>query len=301
MTHDEIEPKRWEVAKETGPLDDPDPEVTPGGKLFPLGRIIALAGGFLVLSILVYVLFLYQGNQTKQPPATEASGPLAEPNSQPGDRTATVTRSQPLQPPVVPLSVSLQESDPAVREKASAISGYDGLGGLLAESDFIRRFVTVCNAIALGESPAKMLESLAPKQIMTVLRQPDGRIFMDPAGYNRYTPLIQLLLSLDPDQCAELYLLFEPQIGKAYHELGQGDEDFIQVLKEAVRQLHRTPLPPERPELLEKTISYAYADPQLEGLNDAQKHFLRLGPDHLRRLKAKIGILLDALLARKGL
>jgi hypothetical protein len=45
----------------------------------------------------------------------------------------------------------------------------------------------------------------------------------------------------------------------------------------------------DRPITLEKKITaYKFQDPELEKLSPAAKQFLRLGPENLRRLQAKV-------------
>ena len=298
MTNDALEPKKWDTAEEQEHPGVTEPELIPDSKPFPLTRVVIASGGLLALAGLVYVLFFLP---LKPPAIAKPGAAAAVPGAQPGNPvTPPPVTVKDTRPAIVALSVPLQESDEAVRQKAAAITANGRLGKLLTEHDFIRRFVAVCSAIALGESPAKMLESLAPKLGMGVLAR-EGRLYVDPASYRRYDPLVQLLLSLDADKCAELYLVFEPQIEEASRELGNEPSSFIKVLQEAVNQLRRTPVPPESPELLEKTISFAYTDSKLENLNASQKHFLRLGPQRLRQLQEKTGRLLSTLLARKGI
>ena len=60
-----------------------------------------------------------------------------------------------------------------------------------------------------------------------------------------------------------------------------------EALLEAIDTLLRTPVVEGQIELVPKVSSYEFADPKLEQLSDAEKHFLRLGPDNLRKIQAK--------------
>jgi hypothetical protein len=42
-------------------------------------------------------------------------------------------------------------------------------------------------------------------------------------------------------------------------------------------------------------VMFKFADPQLEGLAAAQKQLLRTGPDNMRRIKAKLREIKEAL------
>ena len=47
--------------------------------------------------------------------------------------------------------------------------------------------------------------------------------------------------------------------------------------------------------MLAASVSYTFADRELEGLSLAQKHLLRLGPDNARRVQDKLRALARAL------
>lgn len=288
MDKTNTEPKEWKQADEQFP--EVSPQKSKGRRMFLLSTVLLLVAVFLVWfflmrdrSVSAPVHPVEEQSEVKE----EISAPLTVSTSEPKDMG---------NPAIVPLTVSLTDSDEPLRNQAAGISSQPRLSTLLKEQDIIRRFVAAANAIALGESPAKMLESLTPSGKFKVLRQ-NGTIRMDPSNYTRYDETMNLLLSLKPEACAELYLRFEPQIEEAYRELGQQKPDsFREILKNAVDQLQRTPIPPDRIELVEKTVSYAFADPSLEELNAAQKQFIRLGPAHLRQMQGKIRLLLDTLL-----
>jgi len=293
MNNTDSEQKKWEIPGEAAQELVP---TKPQTNHKPL--IITV---FLVVAAAISLwLFLFRTKADPPPPpdmpvadeiVEQIAAPLAHELTKQTESTAKA---------IVPLSIPLAESDEPLRQKAIGGLGQSKmLGALLKEEGLISRFVAICNAIALGESPAKLMPSLAPESKFKVRFQ-DERIFVDPASYSRYDSLVNLLLSLNTDYCVELYLSFEPQIEDAYRELGQDNATpFIEIVKKAVRQLQQTPIPPDQFELIEMTLSYACADQNLEELNAAQKHFLRFGPAHLRQLKGKITLLLDTLLAKK--
>jgi hypothetical protein len=86
---------------------------------------------------------------------------------------------------------------------------------------------------------------------------------------------------------------------RAFAELGYPGITFGQRLRQAIEQLTRVPLLPEKTVLEKKVLSYAFADAELEALNPAQKHLLRLGPVHAARLQNKLRTL-AALLKNTG-
>jgi hypothetical protein len=77
-------------------------------------------------------------------------------------------------------------------------------------------------------------------------------------------------------------------IEEAYRELGYPGTEFQETLEEAIDVLLKTPIPEGEILLEEKVTTYTFADPNLEALSDIRKHFLRMGPQNVRKIKAKL-------------
>jgi len=266
-----------------------------GKRKLSFGQTLWLALLLLVLGLTLYWVFLNKKKGSDDQPAPDqnmAASPVANGSAEGGEPEAKTV------PSIIPLTIPLSGSDPEVRRQSRAISNHGRFSELLKESDLIRRFVAVTDNIARGESPRSWLESAAPKGKPKTVKR-GGKIYLDPDSYRRYDELTALILSLDDQYCADLYLLFEPQIQEAYRDLGNAQHDFIEALQAAVDQLLETPVVQTPLELQEKMLSFAYAGDKWEDLNPARKHFLRLGPDNLQKLQKKIGTLLQVLKARK--
>jgi hypothetical protein len=293
MNHSDMEKKKWLAD------DQPDP-TQPESDPLPRRRILlaSIAASLACAGLLWFFLIRSPAPQVT-PPSQPMQQGLADPPTSPTGEPVMVSPAPP-PPALEPDPSPLGDSDQAVRSRAVHLSPHPRLTTWLSETDLIRRFVAGTHAIALGESPARLFEPLAPARPFKAIKL-DEHLTLDPRNHRRYNDLVELLLSLDAELCTELYLRFEPQIETAYGELGvSGSGTFMTVLQKAVDQLNQTPLPPDRPELVEKTLSWAYADPAFEGLNAAQKHFMRLGAAHLSRLKGKMSLLLDTLRKKKG-
>jgi len=181
----------------------------------------------------------------------------------------------------LPDSLTLNDSDDWLQGQAQDLSGNDDFQSWLNNKDLLRRFVAVVNNIAAGESPAAHLDFLRPKQPFTTRRE-NGEIFLDPDSYRRYDFIGTALKSLNFDRALLLYRRSRPLLQEAHLELGHQESDFHAVLLRAIEQILKTPLPTLPIRLEEQILSYGFADPSLEELNPAQKHFLRLGPDNLK-------------------
>jgi hypothetical protein len=70
--------------------------------------------------------------------------------------------------------------------------------------------------------------------------------------------------------------------------LGYPHQDFQDTLIRAIKELLGTPIVEGDIALKEGVISYYMVDEDLEGLSDAQKHLLRMGPQNTRKIQNKL-------------
>lgn len=186
-----------------------------------------------------------------------------------------------------PLNVELHESDSPVRELAQTLSSDPNFVQWLKSKDLIRRIVAVTENIAAGESPANHLEFMKPKTDFQVFSK-EGKYYISPKSYRRYNRMAQAAASIETDVVKTLYPQLEPLMQRAYNELGYPGRTFRDRLNQAVVVILKTPIVIGSIELEKKVISFAYKDRELEDLNSAQKHLLRMGPDNLKKIKAKL-------------
>ncbi|MGB6335827.1 MAG: DUF3014 domain-containing protein, partial [Thermoanaerobaculia bacterium] len=135
-------------------------------------------------------------------------------------------------------------------------------------------------------SPRTHLEFLEPEKGFGT-REAQSKVYVDDSAYERYDKIADVISSVDVRGTANLYRSVKPLLQEAYRELGYPNKDFDEALLEAVDTLLRTPVVDGQIELVPKVSSFEFADPKLEGLSDAEKHFLRLGPVNLRKIQAK--------------
>jgi hypothetical protein len=250
------------------------------GLAFAILAILAVAAG------LYYFLFM----KKTEPSAEPAAAPLPPPAVE--EKAPAETGPEPLAFP----AVSLDASDAAVREFAAAIAAEPEFAKWLLSKDLIRKFVVSIDNVANGLSPKSHIDFFSPKGDFRVVRTKAGT-FVDPASYARYAPVVGVIQSLDAAAAARLYRAVDPLVQEAYNELGYPGVDFDDTLVRAMRELLETPVVTEPIRLEQKVLSFAMTDPALEGLSQAQKQLLRLGPkgvqaahDKIRALAAALGI-----------
>ncbi len=190
----------------------------------------------------------------------------------------------------------LDQSDDVVRELVRQLTTHPAVVAWLATDGLIRNFTVSIANLADGSTPERHLRRLRPAQAFAVQRQGD-HLVIDPASYHRYDALAAAAASIDADGAARLYATLKPRIEEAYRDLGHPDTSVDQAVEQAIVQLLRTPVidRPLRVEAGSKGIGYVYADDNLEGLTDAQKQLLRMGPDNVRTVQRALRAIASAL------
>ncbi len=236
-------------------------------RLWVIGLVILVAGG------IGWAVWEWAG-ATSEPEAPVAAKP------RPVVTAAETVEQEPADLPV------LADSDGWTREVVAQLSEHPRLAAWLLNEDLVRRFVATVDNLAEGVSPRPHVRFLAPAGAFAVVESGD-RLLIDPATYRRYDTLARVVGSLHVDGTAQFYRNVKPLLDEAYQELGYPDGDFDTVAVKALRLLLDTPVIAEL-EVEEFASSYKYADPHLEGLSDAQKHFLRLGSDNLSAMQTQV-------------
>jgi hypothetical protein len=250
------------------------------------GLAVAILAVLAVAAGLYYFVFMKKAEAPAAPAPAPAPPPVAE------EQAPAESGPEPLAFPAVPLAAS----DAALREFALALSADPEFAKWLLTKDLIRKFVVSVDNVANGLSPKSHIDFFSPKGDFRVARTKAGT-FVDPASYARYAPVVGVIQSLDATAAARLYRAVDPLIQEAYNELGYPGVDFDDTLVRAMDELLETPVVAGPIRLEQKVLSYAMADPALEGLSQAQKQLLRLGPkgvqaahDKIRALAAALGI-----------
>jgi hypothetical protein len=188
---------------------------------------------------------------------------------------------------IEPIHVELSKSDEVVRDLVKGLSSRPELARWLLTDNLIRRFVAATDLIASGGNPRAPTDFIEVKGDFQV-SEADGQVFVDPKSYRRYDQIAQIIASLDTEGTVTLYKQLRLPIQQAYRELGYPDEDFNSTFRKAVISLLETPVVEDRIYLDKDVLTYKMKNPELESLSPAQKHLLRMGPDNMRVIQAKL-------------
>jgi hypothetical protein len=182
----------------------------------------------------------------------------------------------------------LGQMDTFLRALLGALSSHPDFVRWLATDDLIRQMANGIDRISRGQSPSANLQVLRPAADFAVQRR-RAVITIDPDSYRRYDRLASLVESLEARGVAEAYRTVHPRLDEAYRGLGRTEGSVHDAIDAALQQLIDTPVPTEPIELVPgKGATYAFRDPALEGLAPIQKQLIRMGPDNMRRVQARL-------------
>jgi hypothetical protein len=256
-------------------LDKPVSDERPGPSA-PRGPSPALLAGIgvLLLALAVAYILLRRPTLETNTPAATTTPPT----------TAPVQQAEPAEPIVLP---PLDDTDPLVRQLVERLSSHPAVAAWLTTDGLLLNFVVVTTRIANGESPVNELKTLGPIPRVRTLGPDDNRS-IDPSSYRRYDRHAAAVSALDARGAARLYATLKPRIVDAYGRLGRSDGNFDRVLERAIVEVLRVPVIDGEIALVPHGAVYAFADPRLQELSAPQKQVLRMGPQNVRAVQAKL-------------
>ena len=247
--------------------------------------------GFLIIGVIVAIVYwqFYRPAQqtseqmTSPPPA---SMPLAEPMIQ----HPVITDPEGLKAaaPIIALDQPLPElkqSDTSMAEVLAKLFADKKLDRFFTIEHFIERFVVMVDNLPRPQLPAthRPIKETPGKFLASGERD---QLTIDPANYQRYTPLVKMLVALDTQQVVAVYKHLYPLFQEAYQGLGYPNAYFNDRLIEVIDHLLTTPPVSGPIYLLQPKALYLYADPALEELSAGRKILIRCGPEHAAQIKA---------------
>jgi len=177
--------------------------------------------------------------------------------------------------------------DALVRDRLARASNLPAFAAWLREHDLLRRFVTVVGNVAEGDSPREAVSFLAPADAFEA-RERAGKHFIEKQSYARYDVIGAVVGSLDMGVLVSTYREMRHLAERLHQESARPGSTFDAKLHLAFEQVLAVPVIDGEVEVVPRGALYVYADPKLESLTAAQKHLLRMGPENLRRIQAKV-------------
>lgn len=261
----------------------------------------SLVPHFIIAVVLIVILaaFFLWPEDTIEVPAPEVPAQITEPEPEP--MPEPIEEPEELEPePVEPEPLPEPEPEPvdtsdgAVKTELLNLSENENLGRLMVNDALLQRFVIMTNNLADQNLAVNHQVLTPPEQPFRTFEQADKE-FIDPASYKRYTPYVDALDSMKPEAVQQLYLQYKPTIDKIFAEISGPSESFDEKLINAIDLLLDTPEVPVPIEVYTDSVMFKFKDERLESLAAPQKQLLRTGPENMRRIKAKLREIREAL------
>lgn len=231
--------------------------------------------------------------QTAEPPVTAGTPPAVTEPDEPEVRypiepvrAPPETRITDTTPPLEPAPVEAPPPAP-VGEWLESLLGTEALSQWFNQDHLIQRVVATVDNLPRTETASKVSPLRPPSTAFEVEEGTEG-LLRGSGNDNRYRPYMEWLEQVDTDTLVQAYRQYYPQFQQAYEDLGYPDGYFNDRLVSVIDHLLETPEPEGPVRLVPWEGRYLYADPELEALSAGQKALLRLGPDHLPRMKQRL-------------
>ena len=253
----------------------------------------------IIVVILALVIYYYADIDTSEDSSIDASADLTLPiqqiepelNIEPEVIEPEMVLEEPepidLEPEII--LPTLDESDSWFYTKLPTITWRKELLKLMVTDDMIRRFVVFTDNFSRGSLAYAHSPLVAPNSKFTAVEaeNSNGKKWQwDESSAQRFSQYVDLLRSMDSEMLIQWYVELKPLIDQAYAELGYPDDDFTDVLHNAITKVLDMEIPKAQPELERPSVMYKYKDPSLESLDDAEKLLLRLGKENLLVIKS---------------
>jgi len=182
----------------------------------------------------------------------------------------------------------LNMSDAFVLARLGALETGATLMNIVASEELIRKFVVFVDNVAEGNLPQLDYPVNRLPQAMAV-RELDENLFeMQTVSYQRYTPVIDALTAVDPDQAVAIYRMLRPLFQEAYAEIGYPNRNFDETVLRAINEVTNARTAEGPFQLIKPKVMYVYANSEIESMSPVEKQLLRMGPQNAEKLKAAL-------------
>lgn len=193
--------------------------------------------------------------------------------------------------------IPLDTSDATVKAALMAVATSPSFGKLLVNERLIEKFVINVHNLSSSESSPNDSLVLPPEQTFATYEQAD-RTWIESASFQRYNLYVDVLESIDIQDMLTVFDEYEATIVEKYSEISRPGSRFNDDLIDAINILLDTPKVPVPIEVFSDSVMYKFKDPRIESLTGPQKQLIRTGPENMRRIKAVLRSIKDALESR---
>jgi hypothetical protein len=192
----------------------------------------------------------------------------------------------------------LNESDQPLQTALEGVIGKESVERFVIPKELVRHIVVTVDNLS-EQRVAERLRPIRPTDGRFAVVGPEEAPMLDPANFERYQPLLQLIRSSDTKSLVATYVRYYPLFQDAYESLGHPPEYFNDRLIEVIDHLLATPELQGPIALAQPNVLYEFADPALESRSAGQKALIRMGPDNAKVVKDKLRELRAELVAQQ--
>jgi len=247
-------------------------------------QITWVAAGLVLAGVaaLAYYRWYSQVPQPQpQPPVHTETQPAPETKSEPKilHPIAEPSEAKPLP--------ALSESDAAMQELLAGLFGQKAFAEFFYLNDIIRRIVATVDNLP-REKVAQRLMPVKPVAKKFLVTGEGDKFVLNPANYSRYAPYVRLAEAVNVKKLVAVYVHFYPLFQQAYKDLGYPSGYFNDRLVEVIGHLLAAPDVQGPVKLIQPSVMYQFADPELAALSAGHKILVRMGSGNAARIKAKL-------------
>jgi len=254
------------------------------------------AAAVAVVGLSIGAVIYISWKDEKEPPKPPAVAAVVPPEPAVPEEPA-VKHPIPTPPAPEPLP-PLADSDQPMQKVLEGLIGNESVARFIVTKDLVRHIV-----VSVDNLPEqKVAERIRP------LKSPPGKFavggseeapVLDPANYERYKPLVELIRSMDTKRLVATYTRYYPLFQEGYESLGHAPEYFNDRLIEVIDHLLETPDLQGPITLAQPNVLYEFADPALESRSAGQKALIRMGSENATAVKDKLRELRSELIAKR--
>ena len=197
--------------------------------------------------------------------------------------------------PAIAALPALGESDGLYRDQWAELWSNKLLLSWVETEQLVRKATALADNLAQGEIVRNLLGVFKPESpfmvdLLLPARGEEGSVDiyrLDPASYQRYTPLVNSIVSANTDQLLAFYVRLRPLFQTAYLELGYPEGHIDGVLLKALQNIQAAPVLDGEVRLIRPKVMYQFQDQKLEKRSALDKQLFRLGPENMRALQQK--------------
>ena len=217
------------------------------------------------------------------PPKPEPVRVQAPPPPPPKPEVRQVIEAPPASTPLP----ALADSDSFMLDALAGLVGNKSLMKLFHTERIIHNIVATIDNLPRRRAPMSVMPvEQAPGQFIT-----DGKengLTISQKNAARYAPYVKIAEAVDVKKLVGLYVRLYPLFQQAYEELGFPKQYFNDRLIVVLDDLLAAPDIKEPVALVQPSVHYKFADPDLEGRSIGQRILMRIGSKNEAIMKGKL-------------